>query len=134
MMTAAADRRSFLTMLAAVPLSACVSDAAIKQVGAKAMYGLIGKMRAATGRRDELAGILTQGLGAMPGNLSYIVALDTKDTDGIWVTEVWSDVAAHAASLALPAVQDAIRRARPLIAGMERIAETMPLGGYGLAN
>ena len=96
------------------------------------MYGLIGKMRAASGRRDELAAILGDGLGAMPGNLSYVVALDPKDADLIWVTEVWTDSEAHAASLSLPAVRDAIRRGRPLIVGMEQVAETMPIGGHGL--
>lgn len=52
------------------------------------MYGLISRMRAASGRRDELAGIMA-GIGAMPGCLSYIVALEESDPQAIWVTEVW---------------------------------------------
>ena len=32
----------------------------------------------------------------------------------------------------MPIVQDAITKGRPMIAGMERIAETRPEGGHGL--
>ena len=39
----------------------------------------------------------------MPGCLSYIVAEDPNDPDALWVTEVWTDEAAHRASLDLAA-------------------------------
>ena len=96
------------------------------------MYGLIGKMSAVDGKRDELSAILLEGLRDMPGNLIYVVANDPSDANALWITEVWTDKTAHEASLALPSVQDAIQRGRPLIAGMERIAETQPVGGQGL--
>jgi len=54
------------------------------------MYGLIGKMKAVAGKRDELAQILLTGIGEMPGNLSYMVANDPKDADALWITEVWA--------------------------------------------
>lgn len=130
----ALSKRSFIGMLAGLPLAACVSGSASAMGERRKMYGLIGKMIAVEGERDRLAQILLSGLSAMPGNLSYIVANDPADPDALWITEVWSDEAAHAASLALPSVQDAIRQGRPLIAGMERIAETEPLGGTGLAE
>ena len=96
------------------------------------MYGLIGKMTAVEGQRDALAAILITGLRDMPGNLSYIVAVAPEDPNALWITEVWTDAEAHKASLSLPSVQDAIGKGRPLIAGLERIAETTPLGGVGL--
>lgn len=96
------------------------------------MFGLIGKMKVVSGKRDELSAILLRGLADMPGNLSYIVANDPQDEDALWITEVWTDSKAHEASLALPAVQAAIKEGRPLIAGMERIAATTPIGGRGL--
>lgn len=96
------------------------------------MYGLIGKMLAAPGKRDALAAILMEGTNAMPGCLSYIVAADTDDADALWVTEVWDSEASHKASLSLPAVRDAISRGMPLIAGFEKGATTTPLGGLGL--
>ena len=100
--------------------------------GTGAMHGLIGKMRAVPGQRDALIAILLEGTGSMPGCLSYIVAKDPADADAIWITEVWDSRESHTASLRLPAVQDAIRRGRPLIAGFDSMQETIPLGGVGL--
>ena len=97
------------------------------------MYGLIGRILATPGNRDVLAEILISGTGEMPGCLSYVVARDIDDTDALWVTEVWEDRASHEASLALPAVQDAIARGRPLIVAFTDRSETEPLGGHGLA-
>lgn len=98
------------------------------------MYGLIGKMRAVGGERDALIGILVEGLKDMPGCLSYIVAKDPGDPDAIWVTEAWDSQDSHRASLNLPAVQAAIARGRPLIAGFDERIETEPVGGAGLAK
>ena len=95
------------------------------------MYGLIGRIRAVDGGRDELAAILA-GMGEMPGCQSYVVAGDDSDPDALWVTEVWESPEAHAASLGLPSVQAAIERGRPLIAGFEQRIETRPIGGIGL--
>ncbi len=97
------------------------------------MYGLIGKMTATAGRRDELTAILLEGLGRMPGCLSYIVAHDPQDADAIWVTEVWTDEAAHRASLQVPEVKAAIQRGLPLIETFSDAVTTVPIGGVGLA-
>ena len=96
------------------------------------MYGLIGQMKAAPGKRDELVAILSESTGGMPGCLSYIVATDATDADALWITEVWTDKDSHAASLKLPAVQAAIAKARPIIAGFGHRFETVPVGGVGL--
>lgn len=96
------------------------------------MFGLIGKMRAVPGKRDELIAILLESTGSMPGCLSYIVASDPADADAIWITEVWTDEASHKASLSLPEVQAAIARARPIIAGFDSQTRTAPVGGVGL--
>lgn len=97
------------------------------------MYGLIGKCKAAPGQRDALVAILLENASAMPGCLSYVVAKDPSDPDGIWITEVWDNAESHRASLSLPAVRDAIARGRPLIASFEQHFETVPVGGHGLA-
>lgn len=96
------------------------------------MYGLIGKIVAVEGRRDELAEILIRGVAGMPGCLSYVVANDVEDEDALWVTEVWDSEASHQASSSLPSVREAIRAGRPLIAGFEERFVTTPLGGHGL--
>jgi quinol monooxygenase YgiN len=96
------------------------------------MHGLIGKMTAVEGKRDELITILVQGTKEMPGCLSYIVARDAADPNAIWVTEVWEDQASHKASLALPAVREAIAKGKPLIAKFDQHVITEPVGGHGL--
>lgn len=96
------------------------------------MFGLIGKIKATAGQRDPLIAILIEGTSAMPGCLSYVVARDAADGDAIWVTEVWESRDSHRASLSLPAVQQAIAKGRPLIAGFGERFETEPIGGHGL--
>jgi quinol monooxygenase YgiN len=96
------------------------------------MYGLISKITAVAGQRDALANILVEGTAAMPGCLSYVIAADTREPDALWVTEVWESQASHQASLQLPAVQAAIAKGRPLIAGFSNRVETAPIGGHGI--
>ena len=95
------------------------------------MYGLIGRMTAIPGQRDALTAILLESLGTMPGCLSYIVAHDPADDHAIWVTEVWTDQAAHRASLRVPEVKAAIARGLRLIATFEAAQVTAPVGGIG---
>lgn len=93
------------------------------------MFGMIGKMRAVPGKRADLIAILIDGTGAMPGCLHYIVMEDVAEPDAIWITEVWENEASHKASLQLPAVQAAIAKGRPLIAGFDLSAKTTPISG-----
>lgn len=95
------------------------------------MYGLIGRIRAVAGRRDELAEILSH-VGPMPGCLSYVVALEVSVPHALWVTEAWESAGAHAGSLRLPNVQAAIERGRPLIASFDQRIETTPVGRIGM--
>lgn len=97
------------------------------------MYGLIGKMLTAPGQRDAVTAILLEGVRGMPGCHSYVVANDPGNPDAIWLTEVWDSAESHRASLALPSVQQAIARARPMIAGFGERFETQPVGGHGLS-
>ena len=98
------------------------------------MYGLIGKIKVVDGQRDVVIAALLMGTQSMPGCLSYVVAQDPSDPNGIWVTEAWDSQASHQASLKLPEVQEAIAMARPHITGFGERFETVPLGGYGLAG
>jgi quinol monooxygenase YgiN len=102
--------------------------------GAQKMHGLIGKMIATPGDRDALISILLEGVEAMPGCLSYIVATDQTDENAIWITEVWDSKDSHDASLKLPAVKQALAKGRPLIAGFGDTFVTTPVGGHGLKN
>jgi len=96
------------------------------------LYGMIGKIKAQPGKRAELIALLSGGTGDMPGCIAYLIAEDVKDAEGIWITEIWQSKQHHADSLKLPAVQEAIAKGRPLIAGFETHVETRPLAGVGI--
>jgi quinol monooxygenase YgiN len=127
-------RRAFLCLAGAATIAPLGLSSTGTPTAENAMYGLIGKMTAVPGQRDALAAILLDSTQAMPGCLSYVIATDPADADALWITEVWDNAAGHKASLGLPAVQAAITKARPLIAGFSNRVETAPIGGYGLAR
>ena len=100
----------------------------------QSMYGLIAKMKCASGQRDSLISILLEEVSGMPGCLSYVVAKDPTDPDSLWITEAWESQDMHKASLSLPSVQAAITKARPIMAGFGERFETQPVGGHGLGT
>ena len=126
------ERRTFIIGAAASASLGSSGDAAA--TATQRMYGLIGKMTAKSGHRGALIKVLLEDVAGMPGCLSYVVAEDPASPDLIWITEAWESKEAHRASLALPSVRAAIAKGRPLIAGMESVAETVPVGGHGLAS
>jgi len=124
------SRREFLVWMALIGITSKVhGESAMKD---EKMYGLIGKMIAVPGKRDELAKILIAGVAGMPGCLSYVVAKDSSDDNSLWITEVWESQTMHQASLKLESVQNAIAKGRPLISGFGERFETQPLGGSGM--
>ncbi len=99
------------------------------------MYGLHSRMKAQPGQREALLKLLLDGTDSeqpMPGCYLYVISRATDDPDGLWITEIWRDQAAHDASLSLDSVQALIAQARPLIAGFADRSEFTPLGGFGL--
>ena len=125
------DRRKFLTCLtAAVTAGSGLADLQ----RAHKMYGLIAKLTAVPGKRDELIAVLKDGTKSMPGCLSYILAKDFANENVLWVTEIWDSEASHDASLTLPAVKDAITQGKPLVAAFEKVAVTNPVAGVGLTQ
>ncbi|HTM90713.1 MAG TPA: putative quinol monooxygenase [Terriglobales bacterium] len=96
------------------------------------MYGLIVKLTAVAGRRDELIALLRESAAEMPGCLMYVVAEDAMDKNVVWVSEAWDNMASHDASLSLPAVKNVIPRAQAIVANFEKIAVTTPVWGAGL--
>ena len=124
------DRREFVALTGLLAVAS--GGLAGKRQRSGTMFGLIGKMTAVPGQRDALIAILLEGTTKMPGCLSYVVATDPGDANAVWITEVWDDEASHKASLSLPAVQAAIAKGRPLIAGFGERFVTAPVGGVGL--
>ena len=124
------NRRDFTlgaTLSALAALSGCRREG-----DPDTMYGIIGKMIANEGQRDELIGILLDDTKAMPGCLSYVISKDVTDDNALWITEVWETQESHQASLSLEPVQQAIAKGRPLIAGFGERYETLPVGGHGI--
>lgn len=127
------DRRQFLTSVGAGLVAAGMTGRLWAQ-GEDRMHGMIGRITAVEGQRDALIEILLEGVSGMPGCLSYVVAKDPADLDGIWITEVWDSQANHQASLELPAVRDAIARGKPMITSFDQHIVTRPVGGHGLTQ
>ncbi len=97
-------------------------------------YGLFGSFTAAPGKRDELAAYLLRAADLMRANpecLLYLVAT-TEQADEVAVTEVWTDEAAHDASLQQRGVPELIAEARPVIAGVAGQTRLSVRGGKGL--
>jgi quinol monooxygenase YgiN len=122
------ERRKFL---------ACIGAAAITRLQphpqeTTGMYGLIVKLTAVPGKRDEMIAILKESAANMPGCLSYVLAKDAGDENLVWVTEVWDSAASHDASLSVPSVKNAMPRVKPLLSNFERIAATTPIWGSSL--
>ena len=97
------------------------------------MYGLIAKITVVPGKRDEMIEVLKESAANMPGCFSYVVAKDSTDDNIVWVTEVWDSAASHDASLSLPAVKNAIPRAKAIVSNFQRVAATTPVWGVGLS-
>ncbi|QFG68113.1 putative quinol monooxygenase [Ornithinimicrobium pratense] len=82
-------------------------------------FANVGTLQTHPGRAEDLVVILTDSsadLGAH-GCLQYDVGISADDRDTVVVIERWESAEAHASSLGLPAVQDAIRQAMPLLTG-----------------
>ncbi|HWW56210.1 MAG TPA: putative quinol monooxygenase [Sphingopyxis sp.] len=129
------NRREHLVALAAMAVALLPASKARAledfMEEADPQYGLVGQMMAQPGQRAALIAILTEGTGEMPGNLAYLIGEDSANSDAIWIVELWDSKEAHAASLTLPAVQAAIKKGRPLIAGFGTRAEFRPVAKTG---
>lgn len=99
------------------------------------LYGRHGRIVATLGQGDALVALLlkaAESLANIEGCRLYVISRAPDDRDSIWVTEVWTDRAAHDASLRDERVRSVIQHARPLIASMSDSIELVPVGGKGL--
>ena len=93
------------------------------------MDAMIGRMEATPGNRDALARVLVTDVGDMRGCVSYLVAVDPNDDDGLWIAEAWESPEAHHDWLASAHVQALIERIKPWMVGYEQRHELVPVGG-----
>ncbi|MGZ9810953.1 putative quinol monooxygenase [Pseudoroseicyclus sp. H15] len=93
------------------------------------MHGIIGKIVALPGKRDELRGLLAEGCIVLPGCTSYVVAEDIDEIDVLWITEIWESAEAHSTALRSPGFLDIVTRIKPTTASIDRVATTHPVAG-----
>ena len=95
-------------------------------------YGYFGTMRVQPGKREDVLAILLSASDSLSAHGCHAYVVGTaEDPDVICVSELWDSKEAHAASLKLPAVQAAIAKGRPLIAGFGTRAEFTPVAKTG---
>ncbi|MDL4839416.1 putative quinol monooxygenase [Aquibacillus rhizosphaerae] len=99
-------------------------------------FSLFGKFTIQEGERDTMVDILLEAAESMK-NLDeceiYLVNISESEPNSVYVYEVWSDEEAHQASLTLEATQTLIKRAKPIIVGIERINTLKTKGGKGIS-
>lgn len=96
------------------------------------MYGMIIRLEARPGSRDELISRLVPAFYDDETCLTHIVAADTADDVSVWVTEVWSSREAHDEAVSCDAIVGLAASIGPLIASRRVIAEPVVKGGVGL--
>ena len=95
-------------------------------------FGLYGKFTLKEGERDTMVEILLEAAESMRDLEEceiYFINISENEPNSVYVYEVWSNEAAHQASLILEATQKLIKQAKPIIVGMERISTLIPMGG-----
>ncbi len=82
-------------------------------------FANVGTLGVMPGKRDEVVAMLTRRSSALAeaGCLAYEVGVSEEHPDTVFVVELWTSAAAHAGSLLLPEVREAIAQARPLLSG-----------------
>jgi quinol monooxygenase YgiN len=82
------------------------------------MFSVYGRMTAQPGRRDELIRRFREVVQAsIPGLESCSINAVLDDPDTIWVTQIWTDQAAHDAGTRSASVVTATERVMALVAG-----------------
>ena len=97
-----------------------------------ASFAMLVRFTAAPGQRDELAAVLLEAADALSdvsACMLYLVTVPDSDDSSVWVTEVWTDRSAHAASLQQQSARELIGRAQPLIAVPPDAVQLGILGG-----
>lgn len=99
-------------------------------------FSLFGKFLVQEGEQETMVNILLEAAESMK-NLDvcklYLVSTSEEEPDAVYVYEVWENENAHQASLTLEATQTLIKRAKPIIIGMERINTLNARGGKGIS-
>jgi quinol monooxygenase YgiN len=91
------------------------------------MFGVCGRMTTQPGRRDEGVDLIREGAragGNASGLIAYSVIATLEEPDTIWVTELWTDKAAHDTTTHSEPVRTVTQQIGALLTGP-------PTGSYG---
>jgi quinol monooxygenase YgiN len=95
-------------------------------------FGLFVKFIVKDGELETMVNILLDAAKSMETIEDceiYHVSISAEEENCVFVYEVWKDENAHKASLSLEVTQSLIKRAKPIIAGIERISTMISKGG-----
>lgn len=91
------------------------------------MFAVYGRMTTQPGRRDEVADLIRESAragGDASGLIAYSVIATLDEPDTIWVTELWTDKAAHDTTTHSEPVRKVTQQLSALLA-------EPPTGSYG---
>lgn len=98
-------------------------------------FSIFGKFKVQEEKREEMVGILLEAAETMRDLDDcevYLINTSENEPNAVYVYEVWKNESAHQASLTLDATQTLIKRAKPIITGIERISTLQTRGGKGI--
>lgn len=81
-------------------------------------YLLHGKLEAKQSHRDELANILLEAsklVSMAKGCQLYVVGIDDKDDQSVYIAEIWDSKEDHDNSLKIDGIKEIITKAMPLL-------------------
>jgi quinol monooxygenase YgiN len=98
-------------------------------------YGLLNKLTAKPGKRQQVVEILLESgklFDDNPACLLYLVSESTNDPNLVWIVDLWTSQEEHADALKAPELRPFVEKAMPLLEGMPEQIEIRPVGGKGL--
>ena len=113
----------FSALVIAASLTACApAPVDVSETPPSSTYSLIGKITVKEGTRAEFIGLLSGVLGDS-NCISCQILPDKSDSNALWVSETWPNEAAHDDALKTPKALIALKKGRPMIVKMERMAD-----------
>ena len=99
-------------------------------------YGLLNKLTAKPGKRDEVISILLESGKLLddPACQMYMVSEAADDPNVIYVTDLWTSKQRHQKALQKPELRPFVEKAMPLLEGMPEQTEIKPVGGIGIPS
>ncbi|WP_162256493.1 putative quinol monooxygenase [Sphingomonas sp. Root710] len=93
--------------------------------------GVVAHILAKPGKRDALIDAM-RPLVAMKGCIDLVIAKDSQNEDGIWLTEIWASKQLHEEAAKGEVFTKALVNMRPLMVSIDQNYKTVPVFGTRL--